>query len=253
MGKDVQCGLFSNMAAKVRDYNMGRALFVNATAFFLPLMMPELYGSMNAEYRERFEENSLRAYLRTAEKLNVRYEKSSNDYIKLFNAKGFYFGLEQDKVYVSSIYSKYPVSIALQPRTQGYLKSIKNLDAVLNGQSKALDGIKEKRRGQLEHLWLAHLIEKQLYGKAAFMMVYDELYPNLEKEVMDFHLVNGLREKILEVSKQKIKYLRASILRKGVYAFSSLLGGGYKEEEVFNGFKDEFTDFGKYKGNNRFV
>ncbi len=226
---------------------------LNATAFFLPLMMPELYGSMNAEYRERFEENSLRAYLRTAEQLQIRYEKSPGDYIKLFNAKGFYFGQEQGKIYVSSIYSKYPVNIPLEPRTHRYLKSIKDLDAVLNEQSEALDNIKEKGRGQLEHLWLSHLIEKGLYGKAAFMMVYDGMYPNLEREVMEHHMGNGLRENIVQVSKQKIKYLRASNLRKGVYAFSALLGGGYKEEEVFNGFKDELTDFGKYKGNNRFV
>ncbi len=231
----------------------GKDTDLKATAFFLPILLPELYDAMAPEYRKRFEEHSLRAYLATAEQLQAPYEKSPTDYIKLFNGKGFYFEQKQDKLYVSSIYSKHPVGIPIEPKTQKYLKSVKDLDAMLNRQSKTLDEINEKGRGQLKNLWLSHMIEKQLYGKAAFMMIHDGLRPNLDKEVMEHHMGNGLREKIVEVSNKKIKYQQASILRKSVYAFSSLLGGGYKEEEIFNGFKDEFTDFGKYKGKNRFV
>jgi hypothetical protein len=40
------------------------------------------------------------------------------------------------------------------------------------------------------------------------------------------------------------------LLRKGVYAISSLLGNRGKkgQEEIYNGFKDELTDWSKYKG-----
>ena len=63
----------------------------------------------------------------------------------------------------------------------------------------------------------------------------------------EYHMENGLREKLIEMSNRKVSAEQASLLRKSVYAFSSLLGGDYKEEDVFNGFKDEFTDYSKYK------
>ncbi len=222
---------------------------LNGTSFFLPLMLPQLYGAMIEEYRRKFEEQSLSAYLKTAEWNHSQFEKSPKDYIKLFIAKGFYFERKDDKVHISSIYSKYPVSIQLAPKTQAYLNSVKDLEITLGSQSKITDCIKAEGRGQLQHLWATNMIERGLYGKAAFMLVYEGITPNLCRDVLEHHLENGLREKILEVSKQKINAQQASILRKSVYIFSSLLGSsGYKEEEVYNGFKDEMTDYSKYKG-----
>jgi len=61
---------------------------------------------------------------------------------------------------------------------------------------------------------------------------------------------NGLREKIVAAANQKINAKHARLLRRSVYAFSSLLGkSNYREEEVFNGFRDELTDYGRYKSN----
>lgn len=222
---------------------------LNASSFFLPLLLPELYDSMTDTYREQFEKESLIAYLKTSERSHSTYEKSPVDYIKLFNAKGFYFEQRLDKIYVRSVYSKKPVSISLPPKTQAYLKSTKNLDKLLSEQRNTIENITKQGRDKLNNLWLGYLIEKGIYGKAAYAIVHQNVLPNLDKQVMGHHLTNGLREKIVEVSNQKISHQRAAILRKGLYAFSALLGGsGYKEEEMFNGFKDEFTDFTKRKG-----
>jgi len=222
---------------------------LNASSFFLPLLLPELYDSMTHAYREQFEKESLRAYLKTSERSHSSYEKSPVDYIKLFNVKGFYFEQKQDKLYVRSVYSKQPISIPLASKTQAYLNSIKNLDKVLSEQQHSIENITEQGRDQLNNLWLGYLIEKGLYGKAAYAMVHQNIRPNLSNQAMEHHFANGLREKIVEVSNQKISHQRAAILRQGLYAFSALLGGsGYKEEEMFNGFKDEFTDFTKRKG-----
>ncbi|MCM4152964.1 hypothetical protein DHD05_15340 [Arenibacter sp. N53] len=226
-----------------------KALDLSATAFFLPMLLPQLYSSMTLDYGKRFEEHSLKAYLHKTERLHLPYEKSASDYIKLFNAKGFNFKQIEDDICISSIYSKHGVSIPLALKTQAYLKSIKNLDQVLNEQPKALSNIMDEGRGQLKNLWLSYLIEKELYGKAAFMMIYDKLRPNLDKDVMEYHLEKGLREWLLQVSKQKLNSQQATILRRSAFAFSSLLGGShYKEEEVFNGFKDELTDYSKRNG-----
>jgi hypothetical protein len=59
---------------------------------------------------------------------------------------------------------------------------------------------------------------------------------------------NGLKEALFAVSRQQINAKRARLLRQGIYALGSLLGGkSLKEDEVFNGFKDELTDYSKYK------
>jgi hypothetical protein len=227
----------------------GKGTDISATAFFLPMLLPQLYGSLTSDYGKWYEEHSLKAYLHKTERLHLHYEKSATDYIKLFNAKGFNFKLIGNDISITSIYSKHGVSIPLALKTQAYLKSIKNLDQVLNEQSKTLSNIMDEGRGQLKNLWLSYLIEKELYGKVAFMMIYDKLRPNLDKDVMEYHLEKGLREWLLQVSKQKLNSQQATILRRSAFAFSSLLGGShYKEEEVFNGFKDELTDYSKRNG-----
>jgi len=234
--------------ALLLDSKTGDDIGMNATAFFLPLMMPELYGAMNVAYRTQFEECSLQAYVKTAERFHIPFEKSPMDYIQLFNAKGFYFEQKQDKLYVSSVYSKHPVSVPLQPKTQTYLKAFGNLDTLLNGQNKILDNLSEKGRGLFKNLWLSYLIDRQSYDRAAFMMVYEGVQPILKQEVLEHHQESGLRNKILEVTKKKVNAQQANLLRKSVYAFGAFLGGGYKEEEAFNGFKDELTDYSSRKG-----
>jgi hypothetical protein len=226
-----------------------RAADLNATAFFLPMLLPQLYGSMTSDYGKWYEEHSLKAYLHKTERLHWHYEKSAIDYIKLFNAKGFNFKQIGNDICVSSIYSKHGVSIPLALKTQAYLKSIKNLDQVLNEQSKTISNIMEKGKGELKNLWLSYLIEKELYFKAAFMMIYDKLRPNLDKDVMEYHLEKGLRERLLQVSKRKLNSQQTTMLRRSAFVFSTFLGNRlYKGEEAFNGFKDEFTDYSKRKG-----
>jgi len=60
---------------------------------------------------------------------------------------------------------------------------------------------------------------------------------------------NGLRETLLSVSNKQVSTKQARLLKRGIYAISNLLGSkNPKEEPAFNGFKDELTDYSKYKG-----
>ncbi|MDF0716561.1 relaxase/mobilization nuclease domain-containing protein [Muricauda sp. 334s03] len=220
---------------------------LNATSLFLPLLLPELYESMNPEYQKQFEALSLRAYLRMAEQFNLPLEKSPVDYIRLFNAKGFYFEKKVGKVYLRSLYSKNETNIPLSTKTQAYLKSSTDLDAVLAAQMETVNISNENGQMNLKNLWVSYLIERGVYGRAAYMMVYEGVRPNLHREALEYHKKNGLREKIHAESQQKINTQQAAILRKSVYSFSSLLSGKYKEE-VFNGFRDELTDYTNKKG-----
>lgn len=222
---------------------------LNPASFFLPLMLPELYETMRPEYRQKFDKLSLKAYQRISEQFHVPYEKSPIDYIKLFNAKGFYFEYKVGAIHIGSIYSKDPVSIPLTPKTQAYLKSIENLDGFLNQQKQTIDKIQDNGQDQLDNLWVSYLIERQLYKKAAYMMIYKGASPNLPTEVFEHHMDNGLRDKIMKISQQKTHSKRAAILRQSVSAFCSLLDGtDSKAMEAFNGFKDELTANSKNRG-----
>lgn len=71
--------------------------------------------------------------------------------------------------------------------------------------------------------------------------------PNLHREMIQNHM-NGLRESIQRAINGKSSFEQRRLLRKGVYAISSLLGGrGIKTEDIYNGFKDELTDYTKPK------
>ena len=92
-------------------------------------------------------------------------------------------------------------------------------------------------------------MERGMYDKVAFMITAENVHPNLHREMVHHHLDNGLRESMNVASTRQSNIQQNRLLRKGVYAISSLLGNrGKKSEEAFNGFKDELTDYSKYRG-----
>ncbi len=132
-------------------------------------------------------------------------------------------------------------------RTSLYLNTIPDLNETLKEQRNVINGLVEDGRNNLKNLWAGHLMERGIYDKAAFMLTSEKAYPNLHREIVQHHMDNGLRKSINEVVVRKISVQQNRLLRKGVYAISSLLGNRRRPKEVFNGFKDEFTDFTKYK------
>ncbi|MCK0133069.1 hypothetical protein, partial [Arenibacter sp. S6351L] len=102
----------------------------------------------------------------------------------------------------------------------------------------------------LKNLWAGHLMERGMYDRVAFMLTAEKVYPNLHSEMVHHHMGNGLRKSLNKALERKSSIEQNRLLRKGVYAISSLLGNRGKkgQEENYNGFKDELTDWSKYKG-----
>ena len=121
--------------------------------------------------------------------------------------------------------------------------------AALKKQQPVINGLVKDGRNNLKNLWAGHLIERGMYDRAAFMLTQEKVYLNLHPEMVQHHMENGLRNSMNEAIKKKSSIQQNRLLRKGVYAISTLLGDrGKRSEEVFNGFKDELTDYSKYKG-----
>ncbi|MCG2462289.1 relaxase/mobilization nuclease domain-containing protein [Flavobacteriaceae bacterium F89] len=219
------------------------------TAIFLPLMFPNLYKAMAPIYRQRFDKLTLKTYHKYAERMHVPFEKSPKDYIEFFNAKGFHFERREEKLCIASIYSKEPVSVPFPKKTQAYLESSNDLNKILNNQTETLADIKTDGQDNLKSLWSAHLIERGQYQKAAYLYVLEGVTPNLPLQIMEHHMENGFKEALVAVSRKQVDAEQGCLLRRSAYALSSFLGGkSFKEEEPFNGFKDEMTDWSKYKG-----
>ncbi|WP_373517858.1 relaxase/mobilization nuclease domain-containing protein [Pricia sp.] len=222
---------------------------LSPTAIFLPLMFPNLYSAMALPYRQKFERLSLRAYHKYAERMQVSLEKSPNDYVRFFNAKGFRFERREGRLHIRSIYSESSVGVPLAPKAQAYLESSGDLNKILVNQSEILEDIGNHGRDNLKSLWSGYLIERGQYKKAAYLFVLDGVRPNVPLEILEHHMENGFREILHTVSKKQMDRKQSRLLRKGAYALGNLLRSkDLKEEEVFNGFKDEMTDFSKYKG-----
>ncbi len=218
------------------------------SAIFLPLMFPNLYRAMAPKYRQRFDKLALKAYCRYAERMHVSFEKSQKDYIHFFNAKGFHFERREEKLCIASIYSKVPVLVPLPKKTQAYLESSNDLNKILNNQAETLAEIKTDGQDNLKRLWSAHLMERGQYQKAAYLYVLEGVTPNLPLQIMEHHMESGFKEALIAVSKKQVDAEQSSILRRGMYTLSNLLGStSPKEEEAYNGFKDEMTDWSKYK------
>ena len=224
---------------------------LSASAIFLPMVFPKLYEKMNPVYKKQYEKVALASYVKNAEQMHATFEKSPKDYIALFNAKGFYFVKGEKGFEVKSIYTDNRTSCALPKRTSQYLRSIPDLTEALKEQRPVINNLVEEGRNNLENLWAGHLMEKRIYDKATYMITAENVRPNLHRDIVQHHMDKGLRQSLVQVSQRKSSIQENRSLRKGVYALGNLLGGSnYKEEEMFNGFKDEFTDFSKFKGKN---
>jgi hypothetical protein len=219
-----------------------------ASAIFLPMVFPELYHAMAPVYRQKYESTALGSYLKYAERMHAPYEKSPKDYMAFFNAKGFYFVRGKNGFEVRSIYTDNRTSCKLPKRTGLYLNSIPDVTATLKEQQTIINGLVKDGRNNLKNLWAGHLMERGMYDRVAFMTTKEQVYPNLHREMVQQHKENGLRKSIVEVSERQSSIQQNRLLRRGVYAISALLGNrGKGQEEVYNGFKDEMTDYSKYK------
>ena len=222
---------------------------LTASAFFLPMIFPKLYEKMDPVYKKQYESVTLGSYVKYAERMHAPYEKSPKDYIAFFNAKGFYFTRTEKGFEVKSIYTDKGTGCTLSKRTGSYLNSIPDLSKTLKEQQSITDGLVKDGRDHLKNLWAGHLMEREMYHRVAFMLTEEKVYPNLHSEMAQHHMDNGLRKSVGEAIKRQSNTQQNRLLRKGVYAISSLLGNrGKGHEEVYNGFKDEFTDHSKYKG-----
>lgn len=222
---------------------------MTASAIFLPMIFPKLYETMNPVYKKQYENVALGSYLKHAERMQAPFEKSPKEYITFFNAKGFYFVKGKEGFEVKSIYTCNRTSYPLPKRTGQYLNSIPDLNATLQEQQPIIKNLVEEGRNNLKNLWAGHLMERGVYDKVAFMLTAENVRPNLHREMIQHHMDKGLRESVNVASARQSSIQQNRSLRKGVYALGNLLGGSsYKEEEMFNGFKDEFTDFTKFKG-----
>ena len=231
----------------VQDPDNGSKL--TPSAFFLPMVFPKLFERMHPVHRQRYEHAALASYLKHAERMHAPFEKCAKDYFSLFNAKGFYFVKGENGFEVKSIYTDKATSYILPKRTDLYLSSIPNLSETLKGQQAVISGLLKKGRYDLKNLWAGHMMELELYERVAFMLTSEKVYPNLQHDIMQHHMDKGLRETLHRAMERKTSIQQNRLLRKDLYAISSLLGNRDKEqEEFFNGFRDELTDWSKHKG-----
>ncbi len=221
---------------------------LTAATIFLPMIFPKLYKRMDPIYKKQYESVALGSYVKNSERTHAPFEKSPKDYIALFNTKGFYFVKGEKGFEVKSIYTDNKTSCTLPKRMSQYLSSIPDLTIALKGQRPVIENLVEERRNNLENLWAGHLMERGMYDKVAFMLTAEKVYPSLHRDMVHHYMENGLRESVNQACERQSSIEQNRSLRKGVYAISSLLGGsGKKTEEMYNGFKDEFTDFTKFK------
>jgi hypothetical protein len=119
----------------------------------------------------------------------------------------------------------------------------------LNNQAETLADIRTVGQDNLKSLWSAQLMERGQYQKAAYLYILEGVTPNLPLQLLEHHMENGFKEALVAVTKKRIDAEQSRLLRRGIYALGNLLASkNFKEEEVFNGFKDELTDYSKHKG-----
>lgn len=223
-----------------------------ATAIFLPMVFPKLYERMNHTHKQRFDTIALEAYVKYAERMHAPFEKSPKDYIDFFNAKGFHFEKIDDCFKVKSIYTDKNASCSLSKRTCRYFKSIHDLNRVLGQQDVVINGLVKDGRDNIKNLWAGYLTEQGVYNGVAYMVANENTQLNLHKEIVQHHMENGLQKTIREAITKKSTLEHNQLIGTSTRTVvSSLEIRGEKEEEAYNGFKDELTDWRKRRKRRR--
>jgi len=119
----------------------------------------------------------------------------------------------------------------LPKKTSLYLNSITDLSETFKKQQTIINGLAKDGKNNLKNLWASHLMERGMYDRAAIMLTEEKVYPNLHREMVQHHMENGLRKTIIEISERKTGFQQNRLLRKSVYAISSLLGNQGKVQE----------------------
>ncbi len=97
---------------------------------------------------------------------------------------------------------------------------------------------------------MGHLMDRGLYKQAAYSYVLEGVLPNLPSELVEHHMANGFKEALVAVATERDRRAQARMLQTGWNALDTLMGPTTsQEEEAYNGFRDELTDYSKYKGN----
>ena len=135
---------------------------------------------------------------------------------------------------------------------------VKNFNSVLFGDL-SVKGVVETKLGKkskrvLHSLNLFRFKERLKEKCLLYDVEFKEINEYMTSKMCSLcgHIKKDLGlNKVFDCNKcnQKINRELAAVLRKSAYAFSSIMGGkDYVEEEAFNGFKDELTDYSKYRG-----
>jgi hypothetical protein len=219
-----------------------------ASSYFLPIVFKGLYPQLAKEDRKTFETHSLHAYWKAIERMNQPFEKSPKDYLHFLNHQGFFISDGDGDMYLQAIYNETDTKIPLDEKTKIYLNSLPEKDTLFKNQHTHISLLKHNGRDTLENLWAAYLIQHEFYTKAAYLIVYNGIRPNLAPEIMEYHMKRGLKKIILQVAQKQIDYKKRQLLIASAYRIGSLLDAhNGRNELAFNPFKDELTDYTKSK------
>lgn len=218
-----------------------------ARSYFLPMVFKGLYSQMAKEDKKTFESHALYAYWKTIERMNQSFEKSPKDYLHFLNHQGLHVSEIDGDMYLHAIYGETDATIPLDQKTKAYLNSLPDKNIVFKNQHTHISLLKRNGRDSLEHLWTGYLIQNEYYKKAAYLIIFKGIRPNLAPEIMEFHMQKGLKKVILEVAQDQNNYKNRKLILASAYTIGSLLGSQKGRNELeFNPFKDELTDYSKF-------
>lgn len=217
---------------------------IKPTSYFLPMYYPDIYNNLPESVKELYEKVSLGKYLEASISTQQLFERNQVDFIQLLNSKGIFITYENNTFKANSILST--AAISLSPQIESYLKDYSNLSGLLDFQKEKLTNTFEgiTKDNALKSLWITYLIEHEIYDKAAYLLITDKQKPLIDPRVYNYHLENGLQEQMGIIRNQNLSKEMAALYKKAAYIFRSAVSTkNKKSREMFNGFKDELTDF----------
>jgi len=210
-------------------------IMLNPKVFFLPEIYPEIYSNLNNGVGEDFSSLALNSYFNHILDNHKTTKETPETLLDGINRKGFYIEKKDFNYFLKSHYTK-DGSTKLNEDIFNYLNNGNLIDQLIEDQNLSFN-----LNYSYQNLYTTHLIEDENYSSAAFNIIIKKSTPLLNAKELEFHLNNGLQKELDLIKLNANKNLSKG---KNRYAMNVLLNEGkLYENENYNHFKDELTDF----------
>ena len=224
---------------------------VNQTSFFLPMLYPEIYESLNTDAYIKIATLQLEKYIAWETSKQMPFITTALELSNYLANKGFLIEKTDEHYTIRSAYTG-QASVPLPAKIEKYLHHSNDAQKAIETAKGIFIERTSKNQFTLDNLWATHLSDKGIYDKCAYLVVKENATLLYDEKALAHHNEQGLLSELKNITNYQFPKSELQKMSRTSRGISALLSNSQDGQQrvLHNGFKDELTDYSKYRGMN---